>query len=291
MLQNGQDGCVSEAVIRVLTWNILAAPWAGPRHYPNDMPIEVLDRQRRLELTCAALRNRRDGFDAIALQEVTMCDIDALHTALGRDEFEVGYAQYPAHYWAHWLDSPAQWEPNGTVLWLRRSAFVGVRFESFPIGPYGNRAVVAAATTNDDRVVNLASVHLDADDRERRLEEWESLLATIDGDAESSLIICGDLNTDTSIATMTAILTRHMLSDALTVVGNQDPTHPYARPGDSHALWARIDHVVVRGFTPIAGRVLDSGVWDLDAPAERIEALLRATGSDHHAVEVALRAV
>ena len=218
-------------------------------------------------------------------------DLDTLHDALGREEFSVGYVQYPEHYWAHWLDDSTPWEPNGTALLLRKRAFLDVQYSSVPIGPYGNRAVIATATTHGNAEIIAVSVHLDADDAGRRFEEWRGLLGEIGTEERARVIVCGDLNTDTSSPAMAESFASHDLRDALDEIGNYDPTHPYARPGDSHALWARIDHVVTRGFTSVSGRVLDRGIWGLETPAARIEALLRATGSDHCGVEVTLHEV
>ena len=258
--------------------------WAGPRHYPQKLPIDVLDRHRRLALTCTVLREHSDAVDVVALQEVTLCDIDTLHDALGRKEFSVGYARYPEHYWSHWLDDSTPWEPNGTVLFLRKATFASAQYASVPIGPYGNQAVIATAMTRGGAKVTSVSVHLDADDADRQFEEWTGLLGEIGADEATRVLVCGDLNCDTATLSMKESLTAHHLIDALAATGNHDPTHPYARPGDGHSLWARIDHIVSRGLIPMRGEVLDAGVWGLEVPEARIEALLRATGSDHHAV-------
>ena len=94
----------------------------------------------------------------------------------------------------------------------------------------------------------------------------------------------GDCNEDTTGTDLAAILAEHEFLDALTVVGNGEPTHPIARPSDDYAPLARLDHVLVRGAAVAAGRVVDADVWTLDGPGTRMIEGLRRTGSDHLAV-------
>ena len=97
-------------------------------------------------------------------------------------------------------------------------------------------------------------------------------------------VIAGDCNEDTIGTDLGTIAAEHGFVDVLTEVGNTDPTHPLARPSDDYAPLARLDHVLVRGAAPVAGRVVDAGVWDVDGPGDRMVEGLRRTGSDHLAV-------
>jgi hypothetical protein len=53
--------------------------------------------------------------------------------------------------------------------------------------------------------------------------------------------------------------------------------------------WAIIDHVLVRGATPLAGAVNDAGVAGITDESTRIEEYLRRMGSDHYPVIATVR--
>ena len=67
------------------------------------------------------------------------------------------------------------------------------------------------------------------------------------------------------------------------------PPIPTPDPTDDFAPIARLDHVLVRGSRPVDGRVVDSDVWVVPDPAQRLAEHLRVTGSDHLPVVVSLR--
>ena len=126
-------------------------------------------------------------------------------------------------------------------------------------------------------------MHLDVDEPELRRAQLRVALGQLDRDGAVD-VVAGDCNEDTIGTDLGAIADGHGFVDALTVVGDTDPTHPLARPTDHYAPMARLDHVFVRGAVPAAGRVVDAGVWAIDDPNERWIAGLDRTGSDHFAV-------
>jgi hypothetical protein len=77
--------------------------------------------------------------------------------------------------------------------------------------------------------------------------------------------------------------------DVLDSVGNREWTHPWHDSYYMSARWGIIDHVLVRNGTPLAGDVVDSGVWSIDDEVARIEANFQRIGSDHFPVKASLQ--
>jgi hypothetical protein len=72
--------------------------------------------------------------------------------------------------------------------------------------------------------------------------------------------------------------------DVLDAVGNREPTHPWSSSFNGATRWAIIDHLTVRGATPLSGDVLDFGGLSIPDELTRIEENFRTTGSDHYPV-------
>ncbi len=268
-------------MIVVLSWNVLAAPWASPRWYPEGMDAEVLERGRRVELATAILQGI--PHDLACLQETTPPDLARLRDP----RYDVHAADNDASLWSSWSTPEATWEPNGPAVMWRRDRFVDVETGAFDLGDHGNRAAwIRAREPRRSHTLRVVSVHLDADDRDRRRAELARLLEWCRPEPGVTDIVAGDLNADT-VATSLApsgiadLVAAAGFVDALVSVGRRAPTHPYARPTDEYASLATIDHVLVRNGTAIDGAVVDSDVWTIDDPAARLEATLRRTGSDH----------
>jgi endonuclease/exonuclease/phosphatase family metal-dependent hydrolase len=273
----------------VASWNILAAPWAAPAFYPQGMDSAVLDRVVRRAAVAAELAEL--DADVVCLQETTPVDLAAIVTLLG-DGVVAHSAPNGPELWANWSTPELPWEPNGTAVVWRRAGFDDVMTGALALSDDGN-----VATTFSGRIagtgtrVRALSVHLDVDQtalRRRQLRTaCEHLGAGVAGTID---VVAGDCNENTRASDLGTILAEHGFVDALTIVGNDDPTHPVARRTDDSAPLARLDHVMVRRAAPTAGRVVDAGTWATDDPGERMIDGIRRTGSDHYAVVAALTA-
>lgn len=291
-----------EQGVRLVSWNILAAPWASPQWYPKEMDPAVLDRRARRVEVARALEAL--GPDLCCVQEATPPDLEAIRCTLG-DHWAMHFASNGEALWTAWASPEIAWEPNGTAVAWDTRRFDCTARGAIDLGAHGNVATWARLL---DRVSALAliaiSVHLDSDDRDRRRAEIPPLFATIDEVArdEMPVLIAGDYNEDTiapdgasdSAACGTDGFGTEFFArgfdDALARLGRREPTHAYARPGDDWAALATIDHVMVRGLTPLGGRVVDARLWEIESAATRMEECLRRTGSDHLAVCVDLDA-
>ena len=166
-------------------------------------------------------------------------------------------------------------------MW-RRGAFVEVVADALVLSEDGNVAtVVRARHVSSDRPSRMMSVHLDADDPAPRRPQLRGALDAF-APVESIVdVVAGDCNEDTIATDLGRICDERDFRDALTELGRLEPTHPYARPSDDYAPLARLDHVLVRGAEPQRGSVVDSDVWGVETPGERLGEHLRRTGSDH----------
>ena len=272
------------ASLTVASWNVLAAPWAAPAFYPAEMDPALLDRVTRRERVAQGIADL--DADLVCLQETTPIDLLAVVDALGPD-VAVHAAPNAPELWAGWATEELPWEANGTAVLWRRSRFDAVETGTFALSADGNvTTTFAARVVGTDVQVRVRSVHLDVDRPDLRRTQLRDVLAAL-GPAPTATVIdvvAGDCNEDTDATDLGAIAAEHGFVDALTAVGNADPTHPLARPGDDHAALARLDHVLVRGARPVAGRVVDADLFAVaDAGTRWIEGL-RRTGSDHLAV-------
>jgi endonuclease/exonuclease/phosphatase family metal-dependent hydrolase len=279
---------VVSAELVVASWNILAAPWAAPVFYPPDMDPAVLDRATRRASVATAL-GELDA-DLVCLQETTPVDLAAIVTLLG-DDVVVHSAPNAPELWATWSTPELPWEANGTAVLWRRDRFEDVVTGALSLSDDGN-----VATTFDARLagsgtrVRVVSVHLDVDHADLRRAQLARACEHLGAASEAAAaervvdVVAGDCNENTDGTDLQSLLAGRGFVDALTAVGNTHPTHPVARPTDDYAPLARLDHVLVRGAVPIAGAVVDAGVWEVGDPGTRMVEGMRRTGSDHFAV-------
>ena len=266
--------------LTVVSWNVLAAPWAAPAYYPAEMDPALLDRVRRRELVAQQLTEL--GADLVCLQETTTTDLLAIVAALG-DEYVAHSAPNGPELWSSWATEELPWESNGTAVLWRPDGFDAVETGALALSDDGNVATTFAAhLAGTDTRIDARSIHLDVDRAELRRAQLRVALEH-KGTAELT-VVAGDCNEDTVGTDLEQIAAELGFTDALTAVGNLDPTHPLARPTDDYSPLARLDHVLVRGAVPVDGRVVDAGVWATDSPGARMVEGLRRTGSDHLAV-------
>ena len=272
--------------LTVVTWNVLAAPWAAPEHYPRDMDPALLDRTTRAGLVASVLADL--DADVVCLQETTPPDLARTGLDLG-DEYDRAAAPNGAALWSNWSTPAVPWEPNGTAVLWRRSVFTDIVTGEVELSADGNVATtVCARHVGSGAPMRIMSVHLDADTPELRRAQLPVALAGFEAEVGIVDIVAGDFNEDTLDTDLGVVAENHGFRDALSEVGNFDPTHPYARPSDDYAPIARLDHVLMRGAAPQAGRVVDSGVWHIVVPSARLGEHLQRTGSDHLPVTVTI---
>lgn len=266
------------STLRIVSWNVLAAPWAAPAFYPDGMDPALLDRDRRADVVADRLLEL-DG-DVVCLQEVTPVDLARMLVRLG-DRYDHHHVGNGRELWASWSTAEVPWEPNGTaVLWKHGELAVDHRGRC-DLSDDGNVATTVELTHRYGARVRVTSVHLDVDDAALRRRQLSVALERWDAGDGRVEVIAGDCNEDTRSEDLAEMLGAHGFVDALTEVGATEPTHPYARPGDAWEVLARIDHLIVRGATPGSARVHDFGTWALETPGDRIAELLRTAGSDH----------
>jgi endonuclease/exonuclease/phosphatase family metal-dependent hydrolase len=274
--------------LTVVSWNVLAAPWAAPAYYPADMDPARLDRVARRALVAAQLVAL--DADIVCMQETTPVDLAAVMEELG-DRYAAHAAPNGRALWASWSTDALPWEPNGTAVLWRRGRFDAVETGSLALSDDGNAATTfAARVVGNDATVRAVSVHLDVDRPELRRAQLATACAHFPIAAGATAdVVAGDCNEDTIGTDLGTIAAEHGFADALTDLAATEPTHPLALPSDDYAPLARIDHVLVRGAAPVAGRVVDAGLWSVEGPGNRMVEGLRRTGSDHLAVVARLR--
>ena len=269
--------------IDVVTFNVLAPVWASPSWYPEIDEPALLDRDYRRTRLVAALQSLSQSAEMVCLQEVAESELPFLEQALGPDF--VGAMSFNApEFWADWVVPPISWEPNGTALFVRSDAFADLAISGRAL-PTGNSATTLTATHRATGTpVTAWSVHLDSDRTSNRGVEMDSVLDATPPQRGAVDVICGDLNEDAVVGTVGGLLRRAGFVDVLSAIGNRDATHPWSDGYYKSQRWAILDHVVVRGATPVAGTVVDAGVADIEDQSTRIEEFLRRVGSDHYPV-------
>lgn len=271
--------------VTLLSWNVLAAPWAAPVFYPDGMDPELLDRRVRTELVARTVRAL--DADVLCLQETTPADLATVLLELG-GQYDHHSAPNGRDLWSHWSTPVVPWEPNGTAVVWKRDRFEVVDRGECAVSEDGNLASWVALEHVSGTRLRVMSVHLDADDPAIRRAQLPVALGHFTSELGTIDVVAGDCNEDAGAGDLAAELDHAGFVDALTTLGVTDPTHPYARPGDDWEQLARLDHVMVRGATPSSARVHDFGTWSIEVPGDRMAALLAATGSDHNPVVVTL---
>jgi endonuclease/exonuclease/phosphatase family metal-dependent hydrolase len=267
------------SALTVATWNVLAAPWAAPAFYPQAMDPALLDRGTRADLV--ADRILAIDADVLCLQEVTPTDLARLLARGVADRYDHHHVGNGRDLWSHWSTPECPWEPNGTaVLWRHDGLAVDHR-GSCELSADGDVATWVALTHRHGTRLRVMSVHLDADDAATRRTQLPVALEAFGPEAGVVDVLAGDCNENTAGTDLGDLVHARGFVVAGDAVGCTDPTHPYARPGDRWAAAARLDHVLVRGTVATTAAVIDTGVWDVATPENRMAEHLRRTGSDH----------
>ena len=269
------------ARLEMVSFNVLAPIWAAPVWYPPELDPALLDASFRRARITAFLASRAATADVVCLQEVQESELPAFLDALG-GQFAGAMSHNDRDWWSNWVVPELGWAPNGTAVIVRKSAFDGLAFRDIALSGDGNHAIVAEGTHRATGLrLRAASIHLDSDVQANRKREARSLVAQLPAARSTTDVLCGDFNEDTVTGAVSNVVETAGFTDVLAAVGNREPTHPFSSSYNGATRWAIIDHLVVRGARPLAGDVLDYGVWSIPDEVPRIEANLRNTGSDH----------
>jgi endonuclease/exonuclease/phosphatase family metal-dependent hydrolase len=270
--------------IDVVVFNVLAPVWAAPDWYPADMDPALLDTEWRRERIVDFLHEQAANADVVALQEVQDSEFPYLAQALGGDFVGVMSTNAP-DFWSNWLVEEIPWAPNGTAVFVRRSAFGSPRFHELDQSTGNSVAWVSAQHLATGQRLRFASVHLDSDSQSNRQTELNALLDLWGpANAGTTDMIAGDFNEDTIHGSLSTPLKQRGFIDVLATLGNREQTHPWLETYYMSNKWGILDHVVLRHGDPISGDVIDSGVWTIEDETARIEANFEACGSDHFPV-------
>jgi endonuclease/exonuclease/phosphatase family metal-dependent hydrolase len=275
--------------IDVLVFNVLAPVWAGAEWYPADMDPALLDTEWRRERIVDFLHEQADTADVVALQEVQDSELPYLAQALGGDFVGVMSTNDP-DFWSNWIVEGIPWGPNGTAVFIRRSAFGSRTFFELDQSTGNSIAWVSARHLATGQRIRFASVHLDSDSQVNRQIELNALLDRWgSGKAGTTDIIAGDINEDTVHGSLSTPLKQNGFVDVLATLGNREQTHPWLDTYYMSNKWGILDHVLLRNGEPISGDVVDFGVWAIEDETARIEANFEASGSDHFPVVATIK--
>lgn len=270
--------------VSVMTFNVLAPIWAAPIYYPSTLDAALLGQQYRRARITALLQSAAPTTDAFCLQEVQASEFTAFAAALGT-KFEGAMSANAPTYWSNWLTPGLPWQPNGTAIFVKRATLTKTSLRDIALTTDGNHAVLFEGSLRaTGRRVRIGSVHLDSDRGNNRVAEANALVAALPAVRGSLDIVCGDFNEDAATGSVSGLLAHEGYSDVLASLGNRESTHPWTSTYNRATMWGIIDHIVERGGTPMAGDVLDGGVWSISDEVARIEQNLRNVGSDHFPV-------
>jgi endonuclease/exonuclease/phosphatase family metal-dependent hydrolase len=272
----------SSPPLRVVTFNVLAPVWAAPVWYPEDMDMSLLDTEFRRARITAFLSSQAATTDVFCLQEVQESELPYFLAALG-SRFTGFVSHNDRDWWSAWVVPEIPWAPNGTAIIVNRRSLSGSFSDRALSGDGNHAAFFEGIHIPTGQPVRVASIHLDSDFENNRVNEARSLVQQLPAESKTD-VVCGDVNEDTENGSVGNILHSAGFTDVLAAVGNREPTHPWSSSYNTSHKWGIIDHVLVRNGLPVAGDVFDFGVWSIADEVPRIEANFRNTGSDHFPV-------
>jgi endonuclease/exonuclease/phosphatase family metal-dependent hydrolase len=303
--------------VNIVTFNMLAPVFAHPSDYPEGSG-PLLDTAARgpvlrgmvAGLAANLFQDRRFlQADVIALQEVQPETLAALFEfgGLPPSDWLYFHVAHREDYWSSYYTTDrdeleeAPWTANfrghGNALLIRRAAFdvpAGYPFTATLNTDDGNRSPVFAGSIGG-RPVRISSVHFDSDVAGRRRSEMLSHFAQLPPVAGTVDIVAGDFNTDTDTGNTQDEVRRAGFVNGLFRVGGKDSTQPYSTQYYASSNWVSLDHVLVRGATPLEGRIHSNGLFQRfprkatsgqrdENEDARVLAALGEIGADHFPV-------
>jgi endonuclease/exonuclease/phosphatase family metal-dependent hydrolase len=279
----GADAAAPPSTLRVVAFNVLAPIWSSPVWYPEEIDAGLLDTEYRRARITAFLSRIAADTDVVCLQEVQDSEFPHFMAALGR-QFSGAMAVNDQALWANYLVG-TPWARNGTAIAIRRSVLEGApKFRDLPTYGGNHVSVVAGTHAVSGRPLRAYSVHLDSERTSNRARELRAVFADASPESGAVDVICGDINEDTIIGSASGLFDRAGFVDVLASTGNREATHPWSTTYYNSTRWLVIDHILTRGATPVAGKVLDMGGSAIADEVERIEENFRRTGSDHYPI-------
>ncbi len=277
------------ATLKVVTFNILAPPWASLDGYP-DSAAPFIDRIYRRGVIINNLNQLKDSTDVISLQETTPVEFGYISAAL--KDFTGFQVTHDPEYWSNYITEDPPWEPNGVAILVKKSVFKNIAFSDQALSESGNHgAFMTAVHKATNKKVRIVSVHLDSDHGGNRNKEMGAALELVPLPSTSIDMIVGDFNSNPEQGNYAVDLTSLGFKDVLDAIGNNEATHPYAASYNSNSHYRDIDHIVVRNAIPGSGDVVDYNLYSLYPVVpgnlyedQRITANMQMTGSDHFLV-------
>lgn len=279
--------------VTVYAMNILAPCWAAPSYYPATC-ANLLDTSSRRGAILYFANNNKNKADFLTFQETQESENEWLRGQLGNQWYYFA-AYHDDTYWASWITENPPFERNGVSIAVPKSKYDSCSFMDLPLGTGNHVAIAICRNILTNKMLRVASVHLDSDYGGRRKKESKSLRAWF-GDEPGVYkdIIAGDFNAATDSGVIQSdLINGARFVDVLTTTGNPQQTHPYTTSYNSNGMWGPIDHVISRGLNvvPVESKIYDSGLWvtyptgtgaNSDPNEEpRICANLHLIGTDH----------
>jgi len=275
--------------VNLITFNILAAPWANPDYFPPEA-APFLDRALRRTKVINFLLSQ-PLTDIIALQEVTAVEFGFINDVLMGNNY-LGFMSFNSPcYWSNWITENPPWEPNGNAIFIKKSRFNNISFQDIVLSDDGNHAAYAEAIESiTGRAIRVASIELDSENPYRRDKELNALFKFISVNHKKTDIIAGDFNTDVENSHLRNDILMACFTDILAELNITKWTTPYSTLHRPRAVIGTVDTVLVRYAIPVSGNVFDSDLYttfpDLNVDDGRITKNLELMGSDHFPVGV-----
>lgn len=277
------------ATLNVVSFNILAPPWAKPSSYPASS-APYLNREVRRAAIINTLNQLKGNADVMCLEETTPVEIGYIAAVM--KDFTVLQANHDPEYWSQYITENPPWEPNGVAVFVKKGSFKNIAMSDQPLSESGNHGALMTAkhkATNKD--VRVLCTHFDSDTGGNRKKEMDAALALMGPSSSSVDIIAGDFNSTPEQGNYQILFNAAGFTDVLAAIGNNEYTTPYTTQYSSSNNFGKIDHVTARNATPLSGDVIDNNLFTLypnvpGTPYEdaRITENMRLTGSDHFPV-------
>jgi len=288
--------------VKVISFNVLAPCWASPQYYPASSVSKLPKGYRRGRIINFLKQAVSSGASIIALQEVQLEEYPYFYDEL-KSLFAGSLSLHDDNYWSSWITSDPPFGRNGNALFLRKDIFTNLQFTDKPLTNDGNHCVYATAqdilTKHNFRI---ASIHLDADNSNKRNNELNAIFSAMPPLVNTVDIVAGDFNAALSSGNLSNLMRQHSFYNALDVAGIPEQTHPFTTSYNRNTNWGPIDHIAYRnaaiggkiavsndGMPAIDNGVMDFNVWKLypsgaTYEAERINKNFDNCGSDHFPV-------
>ena len=268
--------------IQIVTFNVLAPCWANPSSYPEGSRLDRVYRRGKIISVLQSLAPKTDFF---CLQETTPTEYVQFAEAL--TDFTGVQVNHDSSYWSRYATENPPWESNGVALFIKKKVYSKPRFNTMINSDDGNHGAYAEMThVKTGKKIGLVSIHLDSDTGGHRDKEFSAVLDFLKSRSVDITLIGADLNYVTTSGPIKKGLEETGLVDLLGSLGIEKRTCPDIAGYTNSTVYSTIDHLLVKGATPVTGDVIDNNLWNLypDESDARLELNLQLSGSDHFPV-------